>query len=95
MDIQDLCLVVPQPSQQELTLKHCLNLGILASGSGSNFEGIAQAIAAGELNAKIQVVVYNNPEAKVIERARKAENTSNFAQSSGLSITSSFGSSYC
>ena len=71
MDIQDLCLVIPQPSQQELMLKRCLRLGILASGSGSNFEGIAQAIAAEELNAKIQVVVYNNPEAKVAERAKR------------------------
>ena len=46
-----------------------LKLGILASGSGSNMEAIAQAIADQQLNAKIQVVVYNNPHAKVVERA--------------------------
>jgi len=46
-----------------------LKLGILASGSGSNVEAIAQAIAHQELNAQIQVLVYNQPTAKVAERA--------------------------
>lgn len=46
-----------------------LKLGIMASGSGSNFEAIAQSIADGQLNAQIQVVIYNNPEAKVAARA--------------------------
>ena len=46
-----------------------LKLGIMASGSGSNFEAIAQAIADGQLNAQVQVVVYNNPGAKVADRA--------------------------
>ncbi len=45
-----------------------LKLGILASGSGSNFISIAQAIAARQLNAQIQVLIYNQPEAKVAER---------------------------
>lgn len=48
-----------------------LKLGIMASGSGSNFETIAQAIADGKMNAKIQVVIYNNPDAKVVQRAEK------------------------
>lgn len=46
-----------------------LKLGILASGNGSNFEAVAKAIASGKLNAKIQVLIYNNPEAKVATRA--------------------------
>lgn len=46
-----------------------VKLGILASGSGSNFEAVARAIANGSLNAQIQVLVYNNPEAKVATRA--------------------------
>ena len=46
-----------------------IRLGILASGSGSNFEAVAQAIASGKLNARIQVLIYNNPEAKVAVRA--------------------------
>lgn len=48
-----------------------LKLGIMASGSGSNFETIAQAIADGKMNAKIQVVIYNNPDAKVVQRAER------------------------
>lgn len=46
-----------------------IKLGILASGSGSNFEAVARAIASGSLNAQIQVLIYNNPEAKVATRA--------------------------
>ncbi|MEO0647696.1 MAG: phosphoribosylglycinamide formyltransferase [Cyanobacteria bacterium J06650_10] len=48
-----------------------LVLGVMASGSGSNFEAIAQSIAQGQLNAKIAVVIYNNPGAKVAERAAR------------------------
>jgi phosphoribosylglycinamide formyltransferase 1 len=46
-----------------------LKLGLMASGSGSNVEAIATAIDAGKLNAQIQVVVYNNPNATVAARA--------------------------
>jgi phosphoribosylglycinamide formyltransferase 1 len=46
-----------------------LKLGVLASGSGSNFEAIAQAIADHQLHAQIQVLIYNNPQAKVVARA--------------------------
>jgi phosphoribosylglycinamide formyltransferase-1 len=54
-------------------LKHLppLKLGVMASGSGSNFEAIAQAIANGQLNAQVQVVVYNNPDAGVVSRAER------------------------
>ena len=48
-----------------------LKLGILASGSGSNFEAIAIAIADQKLNAQVRVLIYNNPNAKVVERAKK------------------------
>ena len=48
-----------------------LKLGVMASGSGSNFERIASAIQARELNAKIQVLIYNNPGAGVVQRAEK------------------------
>jgi phosphoribosylglycinamide formyltransferase 1 len=46
-------------------------LGILASGSGSNMGAIAAAISNQELDAQIMVVIYNNPEAMVRERAAK------------------------
>ncbi|PZO44247.1 MAG: phosphoribosylglycinamide formyltransferase [Pseudanabaena frigida] len=44
-------------------------LGVLASGSGSNLEAIATAISNGELQAKIAVVIYNEPDAFVKQRA--------------------------
>ena len=43
----------------------------MASGNGSNFEVIAQAIADGKINAKIQVLIYNNPDAKAAIKAEK------------------------
>jgi phosphoribosylglycinamide formyltransferase 1 len=43
----------------------------LASGSGSNFEAVAAAIAAGQLNARIALLIYNNPGAKVVDRAAR------------------------
>ncbi|MEH2407817.1 phosphoribosylglycinamide formyltransferase [Nostoc sp.] len=46
-----------------------LKLGIMASGNGSNFDVVAQAIQDGQLNAQIQVLIYNNPSAKVVVRA--------------------------
>ena len=48
-----------------------LKLGVMASGSGSNFEAIAQAIADQTLKAQIQVLICNNPGAKAIERAER------------------------
>ena len=47
------------------------NIIIFASGNGSNFEAIAQAIMDKKINAKIGYLVCNNPSAFVIERAKK------------------------
>jgi len=44
-------------------------LGMMASGSGSNFEAVARSIDSGDLNAKIAVLIHNKPEIKAIERA--------------------------
>ncbi len=46
-----------------------LKLGIMASGNGSNFEAVAQAIKDGQLNAQIEVLIYNNPGIKAVARA--------------------------
>jgi phosphoribosylglycinamide formyltransferase-1 len=64
-------IVSPNLPQTELELAEPLKLGIMASGNGTNFEAIAQAIAEKRLNAQIQVLVYNNPDAKVRSRAEK------------------------
>jgi phosphoribosylglycinamide formyltransferase 1 len=46
-----------------------IRLGIMASGSGSNFAAIAAAIQRGELSAQIDLLIYNNPTAAVADRA--------------------------
>ncbi|WP_309740458.1 MULTISPECIES: phosphoribosylglycinamide formyltransferase [unclassified Chamaesiphon] len=48
-----------------------LVLGIMASGSGSNFEAVANAIESGNLNAKIAVLIHNKPGIKAIDRAQQ------------------------
>ena len=47
------------------------NLGILLSGRGSNFEAIADSVAAGRIRAQIAVVISNRAEAPGIESARR------------------------
>ena len=64
-------LVSPNISFAQLELDQPLQLGVMASGSGTNFEALAQAIAEGKLNAEIKVLIYNNPAAKVRSRAEK------------------------
>ena len=46
-------------------------LGILISGRGSNFEAIADNVAAGKIDAAIAVVISNRPEARGLEIARQ------------------------
>src|SRR5574340_818053 len=47
-------------------------IGVLLSGRGSNFEALADSIAAGRIpNAEISVVISNKPDAAGLERARK------------------------
>ncbi len=70
----------PKHSQQVLispnlssmpSLSKPLQLGVMASGSGTNMSAIANAIAEGKLNAEIKVLIYNNPQAKVKQRAEQ------------------------
>jgi phosphoribosylglycinamide formyltransferase-1 len=46
-------------------------LGILGSGSGSNMQAILDAIDAGTLDASIALVLSDNPDAFILERARR------------------------
>jgi phosphoribosylglycinamide formyltransferase 1 len=60
------------------------NLGILLSGRGSNFEAIANNIAAGKIpNARIALVISNRPDAGGIETARRLGLTSLVIPSKG------------
>ena len=47
-----------------------INIGVLGSGKGTNFQAIAGAIQAGKLNARIVCVLSNVPDALILERAR-------------------------
>jgi phosphoribosylglycinamide formyltransferase-1 len=49
-----------------------LELGILASGNGSNLQAILDATADGSLDAKVKVVIANVPGAFALERAKSA-----------------------
>jgi phosphoribosylglycinamide formyltransferase 1 len=46
-------------------------LGVLLSGRGSNFETIADSVAAGKIAAGIAIVITNKPKAAGLERARE------------------------
>ncbi len=48
-----------------------IRLAILVSGRGSNMESILRAIKDGELDAKVEIVLSNNPEALALVTARK------------------------
>jgi len=49
-----------------------IKLGVLGSGSGSNMQAILDAIEDGSLNAEIVLVLSDNADAYILERARKA-----------------------
>lgn len=49
-----------------------LKIGVLGSGAGSNMQSIVDAIAAGELDAEIRIVLADKADAKILERARRA-----------------------
>ncbi|MCX8030468.1 MAG: phosphoribosylglycinamide formyltransferase [Thermodesulfovibrionales bacterium] len=48
-----------------------LCLGVLASGRGSNFQAIIDAISTGKIKAQIRLLIVDNPAAYAIERAKK------------------------
>ncbi|WP_019006562.1 phosphoribosylglycinamide formyltransferase [Cohnella laeviribosi] len=46
-----------------------LRIAVFASGSGSNFQALAEAIAGGGIPAELALLVCDRPEAKVVRRA--------------------------
>ena len=50
-----------------------LRLGVLVSGGGTNLQAIMDAIDKGGINAKIETVVSNKPDAYALERAGKKD----------------------
>ena len=51
-------IISPSVNMEELKREKPIKLGIMASGSGTNFDAVANAIADGKLNAEIPVLVY-------------------------------------
>lgn len=49
------------------------NIAVFASGNGSNFQAIIDAIAAQKLDATIKLLVCDKPDAYAVERAKAAE----------------------
>ncbi|SFB23610.1 MULTISPECIES: phosphoribosylglycinamide formyltransferase [unclassified Bacillus (in: firmicutes)] len=47
------------------------DIAVFASGSGSNFQAIIDAVIVGTLHANIKLLVCDRPEARVIERAKE------------------------
>jgi phosphoribosylglycinamide formyltransferase-1 len=48
-----------------------LNVGVLASGRGTDFQSIIDAVGSGTLDVNIAVLICNNPGAYALERARE------------------------
>ena len=49
-----------------------LKIGVLISGSGTNLQALIDAIAAGQLNAQIVLVISSKPDVQGLVRAQKA-----------------------
>jgi phosphoribosylglycinamide formyltransferase 1 len=67
-DTPSLISPTPKPSSKAIPP---LILGVMASGSGSNFEAVARSIECGSLNAKIAVLIHNKPDIQAIDRAQQ------------------------
>lgn len=61
-----------------------INLAVFASGSGTTLQAIIDSIETGKLDAKITIVVSNNPEAYALERAKKANISTYVITSKGI-----------
>jgi phosphoribosylglycinamide formyltransferase-1 len=48
-----------------------IDIGVLVSGSGSNLQSLIDHIEDGTLDARIRIVISNNPRAYALERCRK------------------------
>jgi len=58
-------------SKYEYKFNFMLNVGVLASGRGTNLQAIIDACNDGRINARVVVVISDNKKAYALERARK------------------------
>ena len=69
-DLNEHRLISPLDSESPF-FEPKIRLGILASGNGSNFEYIIKSIQNKQLNAKISILIVNNPDCLAIKKAIK------------------------
>jgi len=55
---------------ESLVTRPPVKIGVLISGAGTNLQAIIEAVARGELQADIRVVISNKAAARGLERAR-------------------------
>jgi phosphoribosylglycinamide formyltransferase 1 len=77
------CLVVPNLPIASSVAK--LRLGVMASGSGSNFAAIARAVADRQLAAEIAVLIHNNSDIGALAHAATYQVPTVFHDHRGLS----------
>lgn len=53
--------------------KAAYRIAVFASGSGSNFQAIVDAVASSKLDVQIELLICDRPQAYVIERAKQAD----------------------
>jgi len=64
MSVERGALIVPTVDRLP-PLDPPVRLGVLASGTGTNFVALCEAVREGRLQAEIAVLIYNKPDAKV------------------------------
>lgn len=62
---------IAQTSVPQSVPKRLLRLGVMASGSGSNFEAVALACRSGQLAAEVTLLVVNNADCGATQRAER------------------------
>jgi len=67
-----------------------LELGVFASGRGSNFQAILRAIEEGKLFAKVKVLISNNPEAGAIDLAKAHQVPAEVISSANFTLREEF-----
>ena len=66
------CSVRAMAMSSVAAMREPLKIGVLISGSGTNLQAIIDAIAAGEVNARIVMVLSSRPDAYGLQRAEAA-----------------------
>ncbi|MDZ7715909.1 MAG: phosphoribosylglycinamide formyltransferase [Balneolaceae bacterium] len=70
-------------------MKHIV---VFASGSGTNFQAIINAVNSGQINARIKGLISDNPDCKALERAKQNDIEIKVIQPKNFENTQSFGS---